>query len=103
MFERYTEKARRVIFFARYEASLVGGEAIEPQHLLLGIAREDEPLIVRFLPNGKGSIKSMRARIERHVLEQERVATSVELPLAPDSKRVLHYAHEESDRLRDRH
>src|SRR2546428_459354 len=36
MFERYTEKARRVIFFARYEASQFGAPAIEPEHLLLG-------------------------------------------------------------------
>lgn len=103
MFERYTEKARRVIFFARYEASLAGGEAIEPEHLLLGLAREDNPLLVRFLPNGEGSVESMRAEIQRQVAERERIPTSVELPLAPESKRVLHYAHEESDRLRDRH
>ena len=41
MFERYTEKARRVIFFARYEASQFGAPAIEPEHLLLGLMRED--------------------------------------------------------------
>jgi len=39
MFERYTEKARRVIFFARYEASQFGAPAIEPEHLLLGLMR----------------------------------------------------------------
>ena len=54
MFERYTERARRVIFFARYEASLAGTEAIEPEHLLLGIAREDKSVLAQFLPNGKG-------------------------------------------------
>jgi ATP-dependent Clp protease ATP-binding subunit ClpC len=36
MFERYTEKARRVIFFARYEASQFGSPYIETEHLLLG-------------------------------------------------------------------
>ena len=40
MFERYTEKARRVIFFARYEASHYGSPFIETEHLLLGIMRE---------------------------------------------------------------
>src|SRR5690242_4029318 len=105
MFERYTEKARRVIFFARYEASLAGAEAIEPHHLLLGIAREDGPLLVRFFPNRNGSIESMRTHIQRQVADQERIPipTSVELPLAAESKRVLHYSHEESDRLGDRH
>ena len=39
MFERYTEKARRVIFFARYEASQFGSPYIETEHLLLGLLR----------------------------------------------------------------
>jgi hypothetical protein len=42
MFERYTEKARRVIFFARYEASQFGASAIEAEHILLGLLREGE-------------------------------------------------------------
>ena len=75
MFERYTERARRVIFFARYEASLAGAEAIDPEHLLLAIAREDKPLLAQFLPNGKGSIELIRSRIERHVSDRERIAT----------------------------
>jgi ATP-dependent Clp protease ATP-binding subunit ClpC len=41
MFERYTEKARRVIFYARYEASEFGSSAIEAEHLLLGLLREE--------------------------------------------------------------
>ena len=45
MFERYTEKARRVIFFARQEASEFGDTAIEPHHILLALIREDKPLI----------------------------------------------------------
>ena len=40
MFERYTEKARRVIFLARYEASNYGSPYIETEHLLLGLIRE---------------------------------------------------------------
>ena len=39
MFERYTEKARRVIFFARYEASQYGQPKIDTEHLLLGLIR----------------------------------------------------------------
>ena len=49
MFERYTEKARRVIFFARYEASQYGSPYIETEHLLLGLMREDKALANRFL------------------------------------------------------
>lgn len=41
MFERYTEKARRIIFYSRYEASEFGAPAIETEHLLLGLLREE--------------------------------------------------------------
>src|SRR3989454_6516506 len=103
MFERYTEKARRVIFFARYEASQFGAPAIEPEHLLLGLMREDKTLTGRFFPRAQISIESIRKEIEGRTLLREKISTSVELPLAPETKRVLHYAHEESDRLQHRH
>jgi ATP-dependent Clp protease ATP-binding subunit ClpA len=47
MFERYTEKARRVIFFARYEASQFGSPFIETEHILLGVLQEDRALMDR--------------------------------------------------------
>lgn len=103
MFERYTEKARRVIFFARYEASQFGAHAIEPEHLLLGLMREDKTLTGRFFPRAQISIESIRREIEGRTLLRERIPTSVELPLAPETKRVLAYSHEESDRLQHRH
>ena len=103
MFERYTEKARRVIFFARYEASQFGAPAIEPEHLLLGLMREDKTLTGRFFPRAQVSIESIRKEIEGRTLLREKISTSVELPLAPETKRVLAYAHEESDRLQNRH
>jgi ATP-dependent Clp protease ATP-binding subunit ClpC len=51
MFERYTEKARRVIFFARYEASQYGWPQIESEHLLLGLVHEGRLLCGEWLPN----------------------------------------------------
>ena len=45
MFERYTERARRVLFFARYEASQLGSISIETEHLLLGLIREGKGII----------------------------------------------------------
>ena len=47
MFERYTERARRVLFFARYEASQLGSVSIETEHLLLGLIREGKGLTSR--------------------------------------------------------
>ena len=94
MFERYTEKARRVIFFARYEASQFGAPAIEPEHLLLGLMREDKTLTGRFFPRAQVNIEAVRKEIEGRTLLREKISTSVELPLAPETKRVLAYAHE---------
>ncbi|HEX8650368.1 MAG TPA: exo-beta-N-acetylmuramidase NamZ domain-containing protein [Pyrinomonadaceae bacterium] len=103
MFERYTEKARRAIFFARYEASQFGTQEIVPEQLLLGLIREDRILIDRFFPRGRVSLEEIRREIAGRSLLQEKFSTSVELPLAPETKRVLAYAHEESDRLQHRH
>ena len=102
MFERYTEKARRVIFFARYEASQFGSPYIETEHLLLGLLREDKALTNRF-PRSHGSIESIRKQIEGRTAIREKVSTSVDLPLSQESKRVLAYAAEEAERLAHKH
>lgn len=102
MFERYTEKARRVIFFSRYEASQLGSPSIETEHLLLGLLREDKNLADRFLRFPE-AIEDIRKEIEGKSQGREKVSTSVDLPLSNDSKRVVAYAAEEADRLSDKH
>ncbi len=102
MFERYTEKARRVIFFARYEASQFGSPYIETEHLLLGILREDKALTNRFL-RSHTSVESIRQQIEKATTIREKVSTSVDLPLSNESKRILAYAAEEAERLYNKH
>jgi ATP-dependent Clp protease ATP-binding subunit ClpC len=103
MFERYTEKARRVIFFARYEASQFGSPYIETEHLLLGLLREDKALTNRFLRSHASSVESIRKQIEGHTTIREKVSTSVDLPLSNECKRVLAYAAEEAERLSHKH
>src|SRR6058998_322106 len=102
MFERYTERARRVIFFARYEASQFGSTTIETEHLLLGLIREDKNLTNRFLRN-HSSIESIRKEIEGRTTIREKVSTSIDLPLSNECKRILAYAAEEAERLNHRH
>ena len=102
MFERYTEKARRVIFFARYEASQFGSPYIETEHLLLGLLREDKALTNRFL-RSHASVESIRKQIEQRTVIREKVSTSVDLPLSNECKRVLAYAAEEAERLSHKH
>ncbi len=102
MFERYTEKAKRVVFFGRYEASQFGSPYIETEHLLLGLLREDKAMTNRFL-SSHGSVESIRKEIEGHTTIRQKVSTSVDLPLSNECKRVLAYAAEEAERLSHKH
>ncbi|MGB7281726.1 MAG: SgcJ/EcaC family oxidoreductase [Candidatus Acidiferrum sp.] len=102
MFERYTEKARRVIFFARYEASQYGSPFIETEHLLLGLLREDHGLARKFLRE-KGGGQSIREEIESRITRGERISTSVEMPISEECKRILKMAAEEAERLGSKH
>jgi hypothetical protein len=101
MFERYTEKARRVIFFARYEASYFGSAYIETEHLLLGLLREDKRL--QHLLNLTITYESIRQKVENRSPKRPGVATSVDLPLSNECKGVLAYAAEEAEGLDNRH
>lgn len=111
MFERYTERARRVVFFARYEASQFGDREIGDVHLLLGLLREDMGLLYRLLSkptesgtDKQGTIDGLRRKIEDQIgPPRPGVATSVDIPLASSSKRILAYAAEEADRTNQRH
>src|ERR1700685_2910320 len=98
MFERYTEKARRVIFFARFEASQFGSPYIESEHLLLGLLREARTLVHQHLGE-RVSGQAIRAQIEACTTIREKVPTSVDLPLSNDCKRILAYSAEEAMRL----
>ncbi len=102
MFERYTENARRIIFFSRYESSQFGSPFIESEHLLLGLLREDQALINR-LVSSHVATESIRKRIEEHTPPGEKTSTSVDLPLSHECKRVLGYGAEEANRLEDEH
>jgi hypothetical protein len=89
MFERFTEQARRAIFFARYEASQFGSQTIEIEHLLLGILREYPEISIE-------TRDAVRKRItELSPVTGEKISTSVDLPLSSDAKRALAFANEE--------
>jgi len=98
VYDRYTEKARRAIYFAHYEASQLGSTTIETEHLLLGLLREGHTTIKRFL-GAEVSQESIREQIKAHTLIPESASASFDLPLTNESKRVLAYAAEEAQRL----
>jgi hypothetical protein len=102
MFERYTEKARRVIFFGRYEASNLGTRYIDTEHLLLGLLRDNQALIRKVSLDV--SYESARDEIVKAIPPQQtKVPLSADLPLSENSKRVLRYAAEEAERLGMKH
>ncbi|MEP7039728.1 MAG: Clp protease N-terminal domain-containing protein, partial [Acidobacteriota bacterium] len=104
MFERYTEKARRVIFFARYEALQYGSHYISPEHILLGLTREDKTISARFFPYRTAlTVEAIRREVEERIVLRERIPQSAELHLAQESKRILAFANEESRQLQNRH
>src|SRR5450755_3935280 len=103
MFERCTEKARRVISFARYAASQSGSPNIETEHLLLGLLREDQALLTNRFLRSDASVEFIRKQIEGHTAIREKISTSVDLPLSIECKRVLAYAAEEAERLSHKH
>jgi len=104
MFERYTERSRRVIFFARYEALQYGSQVIAPEHILLGLMREDKTISARFFPFRHSlTVDAVRREVEERIVLRERIPQSAELHLAPETKRILYYAAEESRQLKNRH
>jgi hypothetical protein len=96
LFERFTEHARRSIFFARYEASTFGSTHISCEELLLGILREDKTLAMRV---GVGALESIRKEITELTPPKPKISTSVELPLSHDAKRAMAAAAEEADAM----
>ena len=99
MFERYTERARRVLFFARYEAGRAGSPAVEPEHLLLALIREGRGLAARIFERARVSTDEVRRAIESRTTSQEATSSVDDLPLSASTKQVLEFAAQESDRL----
>ena len=89
MFERYTEKARRTIYFARHEASQFGSPRIESEHVLLGLLRESKALCAKLLANSPATTDSIRKQIEKHTTFGEKIPTSVDLPITEECRRIL--------------
>lgn len=102
MFESYTEKARRTLYFARLEASEFGSPCIGSEHLLLGLLRENKGL-VRLFPKPEDALDIVRKHIEEHAAVRERIPTSIDLPISDECRRILQQASEEAERMGHKH
>jgi len=100
MFERYSERARRAVFFARYEAAQAGSAHITVEYLLLGLLREDNGLRRKLGAGGDGEVR--RYVEERCPPAKRRISVSVDLPLDALCKHALNQAAREADALGQR-
>jgi ATP-dependent Clp protease ATP-binding subunit ClpC len=107
MFEKFTEKARRVMFFARYEASQFGSESIQSGHLLLGLLRESEKTSTQLLERMGVSVSGLRERLVAALTPKDKKvvpsSTSIDIPMEEEVKRILQHATAESGKLNHKH
>ena len=85
MFERYTERARRTLFIARWEAGHRGSPSIETEHVLLGLIREGNGLASRIFERSHLSLEGVRKDIEARTVVHNRVSDSVEIPFSAET------------------
>ena len=97
MFERFDKVARRVLFFARYEAVELGSETIAPEHILLGIIREEKGRAWEVVSEGRLSTKGLLEAIKSRVVPNGK-ASMVEIPFSQPAKRSLEFAVAEANR-----
>jgi len=98
MFERFTQKARRVVFFAGYEARIHDKQAICTNHLVLGVLREAEKLILPLL--AKGDFEDFKSALLGDSKKLEKSKFNIDLPLSPESAQALSRANKIAIELR---
>src|SRR5262245_62776412 len=99
MFEKYTEKAKKVLFLARYEASQMGSKVIGSEHLLLGLIKEGDDLVRDLFGRSSVNVELLRAELEARGPSGEKPAAPIEIPFSEETKKILACAEEEAERL----
>ena len=99
MFERFTERARKVIILAREEAIRLGHNFVGTEHLLLGLIREGDGLAVAILKKLNVNISAVKGEIEKIVSAGSEFSPAGEIPFTPQAKKVLEYAISEARSL----
>ena len=96
MHDRFTDRVRRVIYFARDEASRLQHDYIGTEHLLLGIVREGEGIAAKVLGKLDLDFEQIQQAVESMVKSSGGTLTIGEIPFTPRAKRVLELAIEEA-------
>ncbi|MGD9110587.1 MAG: ATP-dependent Clp protease ATP-binding subunit [Phycisphaerales bacterium] len=99
MFERFTDRARKVMALANQEAQRFNHEHIGTEHILLGLVKEGSGVGATVLKNLDVDIKKLRLEIEKMVKSGPDLVTMGKLPQTPKAKKVIEYAIEEARNL----
>lgn len=102
MWQRFTERARRVVFFAQEEAGRLGENHVSTEHLLLGLTRENDSVAARVLERMGASCAAIRAEVEKHVTRGPG-RLGDEMQLTPQAKRAIDLAYDEARSLNNNH
>ncbi len=96
MFERFSDSARRVVFYARGQASVFGTEKITPELLLLGMLQENAQQLSRLIGGEPDPCDGLRKQIEENIPRGNPFSTSVDIPVSKELARVFQHAGEET-------
>ena len=99
MFERYTEQARRALFFARYEAFQRGSPEIETEHVLLALFRDEQSVTMRVFARARLSREDIGRLVDARTSQLASLSESSEVRFSQEAIRALRYAAQEADRL----
>lgn len=99
MFERFTDRARKVMALANQEAQRFNHEFIGTEHILLGLVKEGSGVGATVLKNLDVDIKKLRLGVEKLVKSGPDMVTMGKLPQTPKAKKVIEYAIEEARAL----
>ncbi|GAA1891532.1 ATP-dependent Clp protease ATP-binding subunit [Lapillicoccus jejuensis] len=91
MFERFTDRARRVVVLAQEEARLLNHNYIGTEHILLGLIHEGEGLAAKALENLDISLGAVREQVQDIIGQGQQAATG-HIPFTPRAKKVLEYS-----------
>ena len=98
MWQRFTERARKVIFYAQEEAGRLGENYVSTEHLLLGLVRENDSMACRVLDHLGVSLDRVRSEIERQIAHGEG-RLGQDMQPTPRAKRVIDIAYDEARQL----
>ena len=101
MWQRFTERARQVVFYAQEEAGKLGSNLVGPEHLLLGITHIPESVGALILERFGMSLDAVRTAVEARITRGTGAGWEQDMQFTAGAKKVVGLAYEEAKRLKN--